>query len=79
MGKPKSSLEVMLLEILKDGEEIVTDDGSRWRISPFHIPDVCIWIPTATIVVSQNSDDPMFPYVLHNKDEDESVNAAVIL
>jgi len=65
----------MLVGILKDGEQLITDDGSRWLISPINIPDACIWIPTATIIVSQNSDDPMFPYVLHNKDENESVNA----
>lgn len=78
LNEPKPSRAVMLLEILKDGEEIVTDDGSKWWISPFYIPDVCIWIPTATIVVSQNSDDPTFPYVLHNRDENESVNAALL-
>ncbi len=71
--------ESMIAEVLKGGEEIKLMDGSRWLVSPFDISVACTWTPTATVIVTEDSDDTAFDYRLHNKGVDVSLQAMRLL
>ncbi len=43
--------EGTLMEVEKDGEEIILLNGRRLSVSPNDMPTVCIWIPTAELEI----------------------------
>ena len=64
-------------EVRDSGRFILLEDGSLWEVAPINQAETCIWLPTAEIEVLEN-DDPIYPYKIVNKDEEEVVDAKFI-
>ena len=46
----------MILDVERDGEVLVLDDGTRWRVQVEDIPTVCTWLPTENVDVVERAD-----------------------
>ena len=44
-------MPIMIMEVEDDGEVLVLDDGTRWRVRAGDIPTTCIWLPTENVEV----------------------------
>jgi hypothetical protein len=60
-----------------DGEIIKLEDGSVWEVEAVDQADSAVWVPVSDVVVV-DSRDPLYPYLLINKDENEKVHAKLL-
>ena len=67
--------EATLLEVEKDGEELVLLDGRRLMVNPGDIPTACIWLPTAELEIIENDDERMFSVKIRNVGNNEKIHA----
>ena len=67
--------EATLLEVEKDGEELVLLDGRRLMVNPGDIPTACIWLPTTELEIAESNNEGMFSIVIHNVGDNEEINA----
>ena len=44
-------MPIMIMEVEDDGEVLVLDDGTRWRVRAGDIPIACTWLPTEKVEV----------------------------
>jgi len=67
--------EATLLEVEKDGEELVLLDGRRLMVNPGDIPTACIWLPTAELEIVENDNERMFSVKIRNVGNNEEIHA----
>jgi len=67
--------EATLLEVEKDGEELVLLDGRRLMVNPGDIPTVCIWLPTTELEITENNNEGMFSVIIRNIGNNEEIKA----
>ncbi len=41
----------VIMEVEDDGEVLVLDDGTRWRVQAGDIPTACTWLPSDNVEV----------------------------
>ncbi len=44
-------MPTMIKEVEDDGEVVVLDDGTRWRVRAGDIPTTCTWLPPENVEV----------------------------
>ena len=44
-------MPTMIMEVEDDGEVVVLDDGTRWRVRAGDISTTCTWLPTENVEV----------------------------
>ena len=42
----------MIMEVEDDGEVLVLDDGTRWRVQAEDIPTAILWLPSENVLVA---------------------------
>lgn len=58
--------ESILIEVLKDGEEITTLAGHHFVIRPWDIPTVCTWVPTCRLMIEPVNPGSIFDHKINN-------------
>ncbi len=48
-------MPMMIVEVEDDGEVLVLDDGTRWRVQVGDIPTVYTWLPTENVEVVERA------------------------
>ena len=43
----------MIMEVEDDGDVLVLDDGTRWRVQVGDIPTACTWLPTENVEIPE--------------------------
>ena len=43
----------MIMEVEDDGEVLVVDDGTRWRVQVGDIPTACTWLQTENVEITE--------------------------
>lgn len=66
-----------IYDVEDDGRIVILEDSSRWEVSILDRVHVMLWLPTANITV-KDGDDPIYPYLLINTDENETANAKLL-
>jgi membrane protein implicated in regulation of membrane protease activity len=46
----------MIMVVEDDGEVLVLDDGTRWRVRAGDIPTACTWLPSENVEVTERAD-----------------------
>lgn len=64
-------------EVSGSGKIIELEDGSVWEVSPLDIIETALWLPVTDIIVKRNN-DPLYPYLLINKDDGEKAHAKLL-
>lgn len=64
-----------LLEVEKDGEELVLLDGRRLMVNPGDIPTACVWLPTTELEITENNKEEMFSVTVRNIEDKEEIKA----
>ncbi len=49
------AMPMMIVEVKGDGEVLVLDNGTRWRIQVGDIPAVCTWLPAEYVEVVERA------------------------
>ena len=44
-------MPIIIMDVEDDGEVLVLDDGTRWRVRAGDIPTTCTWLPTENVEV----------------------------
>lgn len=68
----------ILIEIKKNGEVILLDNGIKYSVNPSDIPVCCIRTPTAEVKVEKVSNENTYNYRLTNEEIDVSISAMKI-
>lgn len=66
------------IQSISDGGRIITLlDNSVWEVSPLDIVDTAIWLPVTDVLII-DGDDPIFPYKMINRDDNEVANVKLL-
>lgn len=60
-------MQTSVLEVKKDGLEVILMDGSSWSINTGDSTKTSLWYPTQRIEI-EKSDSELYPYILINLD-----------
>ena len=63
----------MLMEVKKDGQELVLLDGRRLLVNPGDTPTCCTWLPTDALEISETNDGSMFSVEILSVGSDELI------
>ena len=69
--------EQTIAEVFGDGKYIKLIDGSLWEVSEVDVVDSALWLATTDVEVI-DSDNPLYPYTIINKEDGEKVEAKLI-
>ena len=62
-------------DIADSGRVLVLDDDSVWGVESVDAVDSSVWVDGDDVEVVKNNENPSYPYLLINKDENETVHA----
>jgi hypothetical protein len=67
--------EVSLMEVQDDGEILVLLDGRRMQVSPADISTAVLWLPTATLEISEIEEGGIFNLSVVLEGTDQEIRA----
>jgi hypothetical protein len=62
-------------DVADSGRVLVLDDDSVWGVENVDAVDSSLWVDGDDVEVVRNNENPSYPYLLINKDENETVHA----